>query len=233
MFIDNSVKMLGMQFSKPRFDWEAKDRLLELEQFKQECNVLFQGPLSEIKDPQKAGLIVNLIGRQCTVTLHSMSVEMDKPDTVFKTLENIFRPESNQTLSRFKFRGLKQCQSQSCDAYMAELHLNIVECKYPNTVQDELLKNQFIFGVCIKEVQDHLLGEITPEDNSEKCLLEARKIESKIEQQKLLGIKTSITYNAIHSNNNRGRSKSRSKSQGCGQSQSSFRNCKYCGKSHD
>ena len=121
--------MSGMQFNKPRFDWEAKDRLLELEQFKQECNVLFQGPLSKMKDTQKAGLIVNWIGRQCTMTLHSINVELDKPDTVFETLENIFRPESNQTLSRFKFRGLKQCQSQSCDAYMAELHLNIVECK--------------------------------------------------------------------------------------------------------
>ena len=211
MFKDNSVKMSGMQFNKPRFDWEVKDRLSELEQFKHKCNVLFQGPLSKMKDTQKAGLIVNWIGRQCTMTLHPMSVELDKPDRVFETLENIFRPESNQTLSRFKFRGLKQCQSQSCDAYMAfELCLNIVECKYPNTVQDELLKDQFIFGVCIKEVQDHLLGEITPEDNSEKCLLEARKIESKMEQCKLLGIKTSTTYNAIH----RGRSKSRSKKSG-------------------
>ena len=79
------------------------------------------------------------------------------------------------------------------------MHLNIVECKYPNTVQDELLKDQFIFGVCIKEVQDHLLGEISLDDTSEKCLLEARKIESKIEQCKLLGIKTSMTYDAIHS----------------------------------
>ena len=52
--------MSGMQFNKPRFDWEAKDRLSELEQFKQECNVLFQGPLSEMKDPKKAGLIVNM-----------------------------------------------------------------------------------------------------------------------------------------------------------------------------
>ena len=109
---------------------------------------------------------------------------------------------------------------------MAELHLDIVECKYPNTVQDELLKDQFIFGVCIKEVQDHLLGEITPEDNSDKCLLEARKVESKIEQCKLLGIKTSMTYDAIHSNNNRGRSKSKGKNQGGGRSQSSVRNCK-------
>ena len=51
--------MSGMQFNKPRFDWKAKDRLSELEKFKQECTVLFQGPLSEMKDPQWAGLIVN------------------------------------------------------------------------------------------------------------------------------------------------------------------------------
>ena len=57
----DSIKM-AMQFNKPRFDWEAKDRLSELEQFKQECSVLFQGPLSEMKDTQKAGLIVNWIG---------------------------------------------------------------------------------------------------------------------------------------------------------------------------
>ena len=43
---------------------------------------------------QKAGLIVNWISRQCTMTLHSMSVELDKPDTVFETLQNIFRLES-------------------------------------------------------------------------------------------------------------------------------------------
>ena len=48
-----------MQFNKPKFDWEAKDHLSELEQFKQECSVLFQGPLSEMKDTQKAGLVVN------------------------------------------------------------------------------------------------------------------------------------------------------------------------------
>ena len=61
---------------------------------------------------------------------------------------------------------------------MSELRLAIVECCYPNIVQDELLKNQFIFGLVIKEIQDHLLGEIVAEDSSEKCLLESRKIES-------------------------------------------------------
>ena len=112
-----------MQFSKPRFDWEAKDRLSELKQFRQEFNVLSQGSLSEMKDAQKVGLIINWIGKQCTMTLHSMLIELDKPETVFETLGRIFRPESNQTLSRFKFKGLKQKQNQSCDAYMSELRL--------------------------------------------------------------------------------------------------------------
>ena len=47
----------------------------------------------------------------------------------------------------------------------------------PDIVQDELLKDQFIFGLAFKEIQDHLLGKIKAEDPSENCLLEARKIE--------------------------------------------------------
>ena len=83
---------MAMQFNKPKFNWETKDRLLELEQFKQECSVLFQGPLSEMKDAQKAGLIVNWIGRQCIMTLNSMGIALDRHKTVFDYLEKIFRP---------------------------------------------------------------------------------------------------------------------------------------------
>ena len=68
-----------------------------------------------MKDGQKAGLVVNWIGRQCTTTLHLMGITLDKPKTVFYSLGNILRPESNQTLSRFKFHGLKEKQSQMCD----------------------------------------------------------------------------------------------------------------------
>ena len=222
---------MAMQFNKPKFNWEAKDHLSELEQFKQECSVLFQGPLSKMKDSQKAGLIVNWIGRQCIMTLHSMGVEVKSPKTVFDNLEKIFRLESNQTLSRFMFRGLKQKQGQRCDTYMSKLRLAIVECRYPEHVQDELLKDQYIFGLSIKEIQDHLLGEILVEDTPEKCLFESRKIESKIEQRNLLGLKTSRTYDAIQ--NHRGRQESCGKSQSRGRSNSTIWNCKYCGKTHN
>ena len=115
---------------------------------------------------------------------------------------------------------------------MSELRLAIVGCRYPDNVQDQLLKDQYIFGLGVKEIQDHLLGEILPEDTTEKCLLESRKIESQIEQHRLLGIKTSSTYDAVF----RGRDKSRNKS--CGRnylsSSSGFvKSCKYCRKSHN
>ena len=53
---------MSIQFNKPKIDWETKNRLSELEQFKQECSVLFNGPLSEMNDQQKAGWVVNWIG---------------------------------------------------------------------------------------------------------------------------------------------------------------------------
>ena len=112
---------------------------------------------------------------------------------------------------------------------LSDLRLSIVECRYPEIVHDELLKDQFIFRLEIKEIQDHLLGEIKAEDSSRECLLESRKIESKIEQRKLLSIKTDMTYDAIH----RGRDKFRNKSKSRGRSKSDIRNCKYCGKSHN
>ena len=110
---------------------------------------------------------------------------------------------------------------------MSELCLSIVECRYPDDIQDQLLKDQYILVLCVKEIQDHLLGETVPEDTAEKCLLELRKIKFKIEQGKLLSRKTSMTYNAIYRGKNKLRNKSRD------HSQSNGRMCKYCGRSHN
>ena len=105
----------------------------------------------------------------------------------------------------------------------------IVECCYPDEVQDELLKDQYIFGLCMKEIQEHLLGELVNEHAPEKCLLELCKIQSKIKERKLLGIKTSMTYDAIY----RGRNTLRNKcNHGRNRSSGNNKSCKYCGKMH-
>ena len=143
---------------------------------------------------------------------------------MFEALERVFRPESNHTLAHFKFQNLKQKSSQTCDSYMSELRLALPECKYRNDA-DELLKDQFIFGIYNKEIQDHLLGEIKEMDNSVKSLYEARKIESKLAQRKLLGIvtPTAISVEAIK----KGKGKSHT------HSWTHYSDCKFCGHSHD
>ena len=123
-------KVGGLQFSRPAFDWDSKDKLTELGQFKADCHILFSGPLCDLKDKQRARLLINWLGRQATQILASVEITADNPDEVFEALEKVFRPESNQTLSRFKFRNMKQSPSQSCDSYMLQLRLSLPEYKY-------------------------------------------------------------------------------------------------------
>ena len=41
------ITMAGLNYYKPKFNWDAIDKLSELERFKAECKVLFNGPLDE------------------------------------------------------------------------------------------------------------------------------------------------------------------------------------------
>ena len=118
-----------------------------------------------------------------------------------------------------KFRNMKQNAHQSVDAYISQLRLALPECKFKNN-SDDLPKDQFIFGLHNKEIQDHLLGEISETDNSVKSLYEARKIKSKLEQRKLLGIVTPdrlVDINVIKK----------------GRKTHKISDCGYCGHSHD
>ena len=124
---------------------------------------------------------------------------------------------------------MKQTSTQTCDAYMSQLRLSLPECKYRND-SDELLKDQFIFGLHNKEIQDHLLGEISETDNSVKALYEARKIESKLAQRKMLGIVTPATL-SVETIHRSFKSKSTSYSRDT-HTKTDYTDCKFCGKSH-
>ena len=65
-------KVLGLQLVKPRFEWDTKDKSTEIEQFKADFKILFDGPLLDLKDKQRAVLIVNWLGREATQILYSV-----------------------------------------------------------------------------------------------------------------------------------------------------------------
>ena len=158
----------------------------------------------------------------------------DEPDTIFDARRDAFRPIGNRTMSRFKFKSVKQKQGVTIDAYMAELKVLICECSYKENMQNILLKDQFIFGVTVYEIQEHLLHEIGDDHDINQCLQEARKIELHIAQHKLLGLE-SVQYNSIgQRDHGRSKKKSKSKDRFKSRSQSSggIKDCKYCGSNH-
>ena len=112
-------------------------------------------------------------------------------------------------MSRFKFKSLKQKQGATV-AYMAELKVPIKECSYEQNLQNILFKDQFICGVTVCEIQEHLLNEIGDDHGISQCLQEARKIESHIAQCKLLGLR-SVQYDSTGNQRDHGRSKKKSK----------------------
>ena len=135
-------------------------------------------------------------------------------------------------MSRFKFKSLKQKQGATVDAYMAELKVLVKECGYEQNMQSILFKDQFIFGVTIHEIQEHLLSDIEDDHDLNHCLQEARKIESRIAQCKLLGLK-SVQCDTIGQYDRGRKKKSKSKDKRSqSRSQSGIRDCKYCGSNH-
>ena len=111
--------MAGLNYYKPIFNWDALDKLSELDRFKSECLVLFNGPLDESLPNRQAGIVVNWLGSEAGLTLRSLNLTYDEPNTIFDALKYVFRPIGNRTMSGFKFKSLKQKQGSTVDAYMA------------------------------------------------------------------------------------------------------------------
>ena len=79
--------MAGLNYYKPKFNWDALDKLSELDRFKSECEVLFNGPLDESPPNRQAGLVVNWLGSGAGLTLCSLNLICDEPDTIFNALK--------------------------------------------------------------------------------------------------------------------------------------------------
>ena len=75
-------KVSRLQLVKPRFEWDAHDKLTEIKQFNADCKILFEGPLSDLKDRQRARLIVSSLGREATQILTSVDAEINTNEEV-------------------------------------------------------------------------------------------------------------------------------------------------------
>ena len=78
--------MAGLNYYKPKFNWDSLDKLSELDRFMYECEVLLAGPLDESLANRQAGLVVNWLGSEAGLTLRSLDLTYDHPNTIFNAL---------------------------------------------------------------------------------------------------------------------------------------------------
>ena len=82
--------MAGLNYYKPKFNWDAIDKLSELDRFKAECEVIFNGPLNKSPPNRQAGLVVSWLGSEVGLTLRSLNLTYDEPNTIFGSLRDVF-----------------------------------------------------------------------------------------------------------------------------------------------
>ena len=108
--LSNSVILLNSQgipdmanyhINKPKFNWNCKDRLIELENFKTNVNILFNGPYKKMEKDERASLVLNWLGRQATIIIKSQGITPSVPKDIFDALSSVSHPKSNDTIAKF------------------------------------------------------------------------------------------------------------------------------------
>ena len=117
-------------------------------------NILFDGLYKKMEKDERASLVLNWFGRQATMTIMCQGIAPSEPKEIFDALTSVFHPKSYDTIAKFQFRYMPPKQNQSIDSYLTDLRLAIPECNCHKHAIDDLLKDQFIFGIVVKEIQD-------------------------------------------------------------------------------
>ena len=71
--------MTNYHINKPKFNWDCKERLVELEKFKTNVNILFDGPYKKMEKDERASLVLNWLDTQATMIIKSHNITPSDP----------------------------------------------------------------------------------------------------------------------------------------------------------
>jgi len=117
---------------------------------KQKCTLIFEGPLEEEDEAKKVRMLLLWVGDKGleiynTATFTAKADKL-KLDPVWEKLEAYTKPQSNQILSRFQLRCLKQ-GDMPLEEFVTKARLLIDDSGYPAAVKEETLRDTLVFGL--------------------------------------------------------------------------------------
>ncbi len=144
----------------PSMNWQDGNLSEAFRKFKQLCEFIFDGPLSEKDDKIKVRYLLLWAGQEGRDIRQSWDLsteDQDKLDVHWTRFEAFVKPKSNFRVSRFQLRALKQGQGEPVDAFMTRARMIVSECEYNDS--DEHLLDTLIAGVNNEGVQRKLISK--------------------------------------------------------------------------
>ena len=140
----DTFKILSMDWSTPG-DIHKRFKL-----FKQKCSLIFDGPLSSKTEDQKARLFLLWAGNKGLEIYNTATWEIEtdqfKLQPIFEKFEAHTKSQSNQILSRYQLRCLKQ-DDMPLEKFLTKARTLIDDSGYDPAFKDENLRGILIFGL--------------------------------------------------------------------------------------
>ncbi len=144
----------------PIIDWSSTCIDESYENFKETCELIFEGPLSDLDEKRKINYLklwCGNEGRALIKTWQLSDAESIKLETYWTKFKEYVKPKSNFRVARFKLRACKQEEGEAIDAFVKRLRMILAECKYPADQHNDHLIDAIIFGVQSDRIQTKLL----------------------------------------------------------------------------
>ena len=90
---------------------------------------------------------------------YSTSEDKTKYDTILAKFSEYFVPRRNIINERCIFHSRKQAEHECIEQYYSDLYELILNCDYPDTIRDDLLRDRFVLGLCDGDMQRKLYME--------------------------------------------------------------------------
>ena len=140
------------KFTPPQMDWtSSEDVYKRFKLFRQKCEFIFEGPLEGVDEKKQVRHLLLWVGDTGleifnTATFDSED-DRDKTKQVLDKLESYTKPQSNQILTRYQLRCLKQGES-TLEEFVTKARVLVDDSGYLSAVvKEDALRDTLVFGL--------------------------------------------------------------------------------------
>jgi len=244
------------KFKPPTMDWSSPGDLHKrFKVFKQKCQLVFDGPMEGEEENKKARMLLLWSGDKGLEIYNAASWDSEgdelKVDQILEKFEQYTKPQSNQILSRYQLRCLKQ-DDLPLEEFITKARTLIDEAGYNPAFKEEMLRDTLVFGIASDKVRREAISkgnnltfkqvyDLAKTNESTKNQMQAMTQHSVIHdvktrrrqqnQAKRVGEPKATTKS--YQNNSKGRHLSTQRQQSSRRYKFNIEGCYRCGNKHD